>query len=154
MNRNTLLTLNALFFAFSLWLLVARLILPFIQAAQAIGVSDALGMFGGVRSVVLLIAPCLFTWLMANIANRRWSLVLYVSSYVLLVFAVILLATGVVSVIQGEEIGFVLLLTLVMALLLLITAWSNGRALKGFKEVEQRRAKWPRNRFVSTASPE
>ena len=132
MNRNILLTLNALFLGFSLWLLVARLILPFVQAAQAIGFSDALGLLGGIRPVLLLIAPCLFTWLMANIVNRRWSLVLYVSSYFLLILAVILLATGVVSVTQGEEINFTLILTLVAALLLLTTAWFNGRALKGF----------------------
>ncbi|GGX68954.1 hypothetical protein [Saccharospirillum salsuginis] len=134
MNRNILLTLNAVFLAFSLWLLVARLILPFIQAAQAIGFSDALSLLSGVRPVLLLIAPCLFTWMMANIVKLRWSLVLYVSSYVLLILAVILLASGVVSVTQGEDINVGLVITLVAALLLLATAWFNGRALKGFNK--------------------
>jgi len=134
MNRNILLSLNAVFLAFSLWLLVARLILPFIQDAQAIGFSDALSLLSGIKPILLLIAPCLFTWMMANIVKQRWSLVLYVSSYVLLILAVILLASGVVSVTLGEEINIGVAITLVAALLLLTTAWFNGRALKGFSK--------------------
>lgn len=132
MNRNILITFNALFCALSLWLLTVRVTLPFINAAQAIGFSDALSLLGA-GSAIFFIAPCLFGWLLINMLHRRWSVVLYVGSYALLVLSALLLAVGVISFIQGQESGLAPMLTLVVAALLSATAWFNGRMLKAFK---------------------
>lgn len=132
MKRNILIILNAIFLVLAVWALIIRVVLPFIDTARIFGVSDSFQAFG-FGSALFVIAPILFGWMIINILKQRWSLVLYAGSFVLLILAAIVLATGFVLLFQGEQSGAMAIATIAAAFLLLVTAWLNGRTLKVFK---------------------
>lgn len=134
MIRKSTLALNTLFLAGALWLFIVKAVIPFINAANAISVSVAMELLG-MRPWIFLAPVVMFGIILAQLNRKKWSVVAYLSSWILLIFSVVLLASGIFSSINEGSFNISTLVVIVASALLLFTAFMNGRMLKSFKQI-------------------
>ncbi|OZG69957.1 hypothetical protein BTA51_28525 [Hahella sp. CCB-MM4] len=110
---------------------IQKVIIPLITMTMAASFSEALALMNGISWLFLLL-PVLFAMQVFNVIRERWSITSYVSSFVFLILGVLILCTGVVMLFV-EPITGTSVSTVAVALVMAVTMWSNGRALKTYK---------------------
>ncbi len=132
MKRNATLAFLCLFLVLTAVVVVRRVIFPLIELAAVVDWQFAIEASIS-RIVISVLAIAVFILPILKIARSQWSVLAYISSFLMALLAMLFIAVGIVEIVKAGTLAYVPLVTLGIAFSLLWAAWTSGSLLKSYK---------------------
>lgn len=132
MKRNATLAFLCLFLVLTIIVIVRRVIVPLTELAAVIDWQFAIEASIS-RMVISVIAITVFILPILKITQSQWSVLAYISSFLMALLAMLFIAVGIVEIVKAGTLAYVPLVTLGIAFSLLWAAWMSGSLLKSYK---------------------
>lgn len=127
--------LNIFFAVVLAFIFLQKFLLPFLGTVVLLGLSEALELLllRPLPSLAMLLLPAPFVIQAIYLARGKWAILPLITSYLVLVLAVIGVVSGTVALITVQEFETDALIGLSLGSVIGATAWISSNQIRGFK---------------------